>query len=108
MMMEVLKVVSSSQDLKTKTSSADEMNQWILDALELMVSYGEFQSSINPDQEPIKILSETRLHLRRLIQFRSVAFLLVQDPDFDFLLASWKSRADRIFLIILFNKYPIS
>ena len=94
MMRDALKEVSNLQESKAKASYIEEVNRWILDALELMVSYGEFQSSINPDQEPIKILSATRLHLKRLIQFHSIAFLLVHEPDFDFLLADCEPKSD--------------
>ncbi len=72
----------------------EDVNQWILAALEQMVSYGEFQSSINPDQEPLKILSVTRLHLKRLIPFRCIAFFLVREPDFDFFLADCEPQSD--------------
>jgi two-component system sensor histidine kinase/response regulator len=94
MMRDALKEDSRLQELKARASYIEEVNRWILDALELMVSYGEFQSSINPDQEPLKILSATRLHLKRLIQFHSIAFLLVHEPDFDFLLADCEPKSD--------------
>lgn len=82
------------KELGNRPIPMEEMNQWILAALEQMVSYGEFQSSINPDQEPLKILNVTRLHLKRLIPFRCMAFLLVREPDFDFFLADCEPKSD--------------
>lgn len=93
-MSEPLIEVSSLQELKTRVSHLEEVNRSILDALELMVSFGEFQNSINPDQEPAKILSTFRFHLKRLIQFCSLTFLLVNESDFDFQMTDCEPESD--------------
>lgn len=86
--------VSNLQELKARSDHLEEVNQWIMDALELMVSFGEFQKSIDPDQEPAKILNATRLHLKRLIPFRILALMLVDESNFEFLLTDCEPESD--------------
>jgi signal transduction histidine kinase/CheY-like chemotaxis protein len=89
-----LEEVSNLQELKARVVHLEGVNQWMLDAFELMVSFGEFQNSIDPNQEPAKILNTTRLHLKRLIQFQTLAFLLVDESNFEFLLADCEPESD--------------
>ncbi|MBM4349461.1 MAG: response regulator [Deltaproteobacteria bacterium] len=89
-----LEEVSNLQELKTRVDHLEGVNQWMLDALELMVSFGEFQNSIDPVQEPAKILNTARLHLKRLIQFRILAFLLVDESNFEFLLTDCDPKSE--------------
>jgi signal transduction histidine kinase/ActR/RegA family two-component response regulator len=86
--------VSNLQELKVRVGHLEEVNQWMLDALELMVSSGEFQNSVDPDQEPAKILNTIRLHLKRLIQFRILAFLVVDESNSEFLLTDCEPESD--------------
>jgi signal transduction histidine kinase/CheY-like chemotaxis protein len=73
----------------------EEANRWTRDALELAVSLIDVQNHINPDQEPGPILTATRLHLKRLMGFRVLAFLTVDDADNDFIMADCDPDANR-------------
>jgi PAS domain S-box-containing protein len=56
------------------------------DALHLVVSLGDFQSQMTRDQDAETILGATRLLLRRLLPFESLAFLTVDEATAEFLL----------------------
>jgi two-component system, sensor histidine kinase and response regulator len=73
----------------------EEVNRWILDSLEMVTSLGDFQSSINHDQDSLKILSAVCAHLNRLVPFATTAFLLVDDTDLDFVLTDCQPASDQ-------------
>ncbi len=73
----------------------EEPNQWISDILEFIGSFGDFQSDVIPDQEPAQILKAARLHLRRWIKFDTLAFLIVNESDFDFVLTDCEPESNR-------------
>jgi len=74
--------------LEERIQYLEEINRFVLDALEMAASLGDFQTSINKLQEPSVILHETRSRIQRLIQFQALAFFLVDETDNDFFLAS--------------------
>jgi len=73
----------------------EEVNRWILDSLEMVTSLGDFQSSINHDQDSAKILSAVCSQLNRLMPFNTTAFLLVDDSDLDFVLSDCQPASDQ-------------
>ena len=74
--------------LEERIQYLEEINRFVLDALEMAASLGDFQTSINKLQEPSVILHETRSRIQRLIQFQALAFFFVDETDNDFFLAS--------------------
>ena len=74
--------------LEERIQYLEEINRFVLDALEMAASLGDFQTSINKLQEPFFILHETRSRIQRLIQFQALAFFFVDETDNDFFLAS--------------------
>ena len=74
--------------LEERIQYLEEINCFVLDALEMAASLGDFPTSINKLQEPSVILHETRSRIQRLIQFQALAFFLVDETDNDFFLAS--------------------
>ena len=74
--------------LEERIQYLEEINRFVLDALEMAASLGDFQTSINKLQEPSVILNETRIRIERLIQFQVIAFFLVDETDNDFSLFS--------------------
>jgi hypothetical protein len=87
-MAEVLKTPNRVDLLETRVKYLEEVNRWILDSLDMVVSLGDFQGSINYDQEVGKILGATWAHLRRLMSFESMAFMMVDTADHDFVIAA--------------------
>ncbi len=84
--------------LEERIEYLEELNRFTLDTLEMAASLGDFQTSINKLQEPSLILDETRSRVQRLIPFQTLAFLLVDEADHEFFLASCKPESDREFL----------
>ena len=85
-------------ELEGRVKHLEEVNRGILDALERVVSFRDVQTSLIPDQGATAILSATRLHLKRLMQFRTLAFLTVDESDFDFVLADCEPDSDRLLI----------
>ena len=76
-------------DLKTFEKRIDyleEINNSMLDSLELMLSVGERLSQTRIDWNVTDILNETKMQLKQLIPFRIVAFSLLEESDYDFIL----------------------
>ncbi len=84
--------------LEERIEYLEELNRFTLDTLEMAASLGDFQTSINKLQEPSLILDETRSRVQRLIPFQTLAFLLVDEVDHEFFLASCQPESDKEFL----------
>jgi signal transduction histidine kinase/DNA-binding response OmpR family regulator len=80
---------------ENRVRDLESVNRWVLDAMEFVASLGDFQTSITSEQDPQIILDATDANLRRLIAFRSVAFLTVNQETFDFEVMSIDPREDR-------------
>ena len=65
----------------------EEVNRWVLDALDFVASMGDMQSTGRPDQDPSAVLTITRTSLNRILNFRASAFMMVSDEDRDFVLS---------------------
>jgi PAS domain S-box-containing protein len=57
------------------------------DALHLVVSLGDFQTQMTRDQDPDTILGAARLLLRRLLPFRALVFMTVDEATSEFVIA---------------------
>lgn len=75
-----------------------DIDRWMFNALELMASLGDFQGHTTPEQDSARILSATRIHLKRLTHFRTLSFLLVEEPDFNFVLTDYEPESDRLLI----------
>lgn len=73
--------------LEERIQHLEEVGRFTLDALEMAASLGDFQPSINQLQDTSVVLGETRLRIKRLMQFVSTAFLLVDEDTNDFTLS---------------------
>jgi signal transduction histidine kinase/DNA-binding response OmpR family regulator len=61
----------------------------------MVTSLGDFQNSVNREQDSAKILSAVCSHLNRLIPFNATAFLLVDAADLDFVWSHCEPVADQ-------------
>jgi signal transduction histidine kinase/DNA-binding response OmpR family regulator/HPt (histidine-containing phosphotransfer) domain-containing protein len=72
----------------------EDINRWTVEALDLVVSFGDLQAKVNLNQDSAAILHLARQHLRRLIPFHTLAFLLVDETDCDFVLVDCDPEPD--------------
>jgi PAS domain S-box-containing protein len=73
--------------LEERIRHLEEVNRFTLDALEMAASLGDFQSSINKQDDIPIILTETRSRINRLLKLKAVAFYLADEETSDFTLA---------------------
>ncbi len=73
----------------------EEVNRRVGDGLDFVASLGDFQTSINPDQDVPTILGATRANLYRLLSFQATAFLTESAQDGNLVLSDCEPAADR-------------
>jgi signal transduction histidine kinase/HPt (histidine-containing phosphotransfer) domain-containing protein len=83
------------QQAELRGRHLETVNRWLQDSLEFVASLGDFQTSLNSGLETEAILEATRNNLRRLVSFRNVAFLLVDDNSLNFELKDFDPPEDR-------------
>lgn len=81
-----------SADLEYRIEYLEAMRQWFMDAMELGASLGEFQSSVNQGIDPAGVIAETGTHLKRLLDFKAIAFMRVSE-DHSFVLLNCQPAA---------------
>jgi len=83
-----LKVLEAElEEFKKRVEYLEQANTLYLDALELAMTFGDFQESINKCQDPQLILSETVARAEKLIDFDVQSIFLMQEEDSNFRLA---------------------
>jgi hypothetical protein len=85
----------ASSALETRVKYLEEVNRWILDSLDMVSSLGELQSSLICEHDAATILAAARPHLKRLMSFRAMAFLMVEETGSDFVLTTCQPVSDR-------------
>jgi hypothetical protein len=86
------------RDLQTRVHDLEEMERWTHEALEMIVSFVDTLTNIGPAQTQSSILTSTRVHLDRIMGFRTLAFLIVDDIDADIAIADAAPDVDRMLL----------
>ncbi|MEW5976631.1 MAG: response regulator [Acidobacteriota bacterium] len=81
--------------LESRVKYLEEVNRWVLDSLDMVVSLGDFQGGFDSDLDPAQVLIATRSHLKRLMAFRAMGFMLVKEPDLDFVLTACQPASDQ-------------
>jgi two-component system, sensor histidine kinase and response regulator len=64
----------------------EELNWGVLEALEWVLSFEDLQTGLNPDRGAAVILQAAGLYLKRLARFETLAFLMVDQSNFDFVM----------------------
>lgn len=72
--------------LEKRVQHLEDVQRFVVDALELAASLGDFQESISKLRDVSTILEETSARIKRLIPFESIAFFLVDEDSNDFIL----------------------
>ena len=86
--------IANGMERAERVRHIKELNWGALETLEWVLSFEDLQAQINPDQGTAKILELTELYLKRLTQFRTLAFLMVDESDFDFALTRCEPQCD--------------
>lgn len=89
---------NSLPELETRVKHLEEVNRWTMEALDLVVSSGDFQAGFTADQDHAAIFSLACQYLRRLMPFRTIAFSMVDESNFDFFLTDCEPESDRTFI----------
>ena len=74
-------------EFKQRVEYLEQANKLYLDALELALTFGDFQESINKYQDPQLIVSETIARVEKLIDFDVQSIFLMREEDSNFQLA---------------------
>jgi signal transduction histidine kinase/CheY-like chemotaxis protein len=86
---------ASPSILEARVKYLEEVNRWILDSLDMVTSLGELQMSLIYEHDAATILAAARPHLKRLMPFRAMAFLMVEESGSDFVFATCQPVSDR-------------
>ena len=79
-------IEAHANPVEERIQHLEKVNRWTMDALDQVVSLGEFQIRLKLSEDPSTIFSHTRERLKRLIPFETLAFFLVNESDFDFVI----------------------
>ena len=85
-------------DMKKRLAYLEQANRSKLQALALTQELGEFHSSINQLEDPVIILEKSRDQASKLIEFKSMAFFLIDENTSDFHLALCTPETDQNFI----------
>ena len=84
-------------DIEARLNFFEESNRWTLEALGMVSSLSDFHATLNgreSRQSPKEILAETRVRLKRLFTFEAMAFFLISEEDFGFVLTDCEPEED--------------
>ena len=85
-------------DIEARLNFFEESNRWTLEALGMVSSLSDFHATLSgreSRQSPEEILAETRVRLKRLFTSEAMAFFLINEEDFDFVLTDCEPEEDR-------------
>ena len=83
---------------KDRIDYLDDINQHLFFILELLVSSGEFHAIINNNQNPAAIVLATCSQLNRLLPFKAIGFMTVNETDQSFVLEECDPQSEKIFI----------
>lgn len=93
-MTELADIIEHLRQTESRVRHLEDVNRRVLDALEFVASLGDFQTSINADQDAASILGATRANLSRILSFRATAFLLDQEQDGNLVMVDCEPAVD--------------
>ena len=79
-------IIEHLTGLESRVRHLEEMNRRILDSLDMVASFGYFQNSLGQDEDIPGILKSTWTNLKRLMNFRSLGYWMVDDAASEFVL----------------------
>ena len=94
-MTELTDIIEHLRQTESRVRHLEDVNRRVLDALDFVASLGDFQNSLNADQDTGSILAATRANLARLLSFRATAFLLDAEGDGNLVVVDCEPRDGR-------------
>jgi two-component system, sensor histidine kinase len=86
-MVEINEIVEQLRQREGRVRYLEDVNRRVLDALEFVASLGDFQSSINPDQDTSSIVAATRANVGRILTLDASAFMTESEDGGEFVLS---------------------
>jgi hypothetical protein len=65
--------------LKARVDYLEEQNRWYVHALDTLVSMGDIQGDAKANRDPVRIFEASCRYLRRFLNFRLLAFFVVNE-----------------------------
>ncbi|MFH1081636.1 MAG: ATP-binding protein [Pseudomonadota bacterium] len=81
--------------LESRIRYLEEGQRFVIDALDLAASLGDFQSAVNHLRNPALILKETNARINQLLSLDTSAFYLVDESNQEFRLARFDTHPGR-------------
>jgi signal transduction histidine kinase/ActR/RegA family two-component response regulator len=97
-MIERIKETGKPHLLKDRIDYLEDINHRLLFILELLVSSGEFHAIINYNQNPKAIILATCSQLNRLLPFKAMGFMMVNETDQSFVLEECEPQSEKILI----------
>jgi len=85
--------------MKDRIDYLEDINQHLLFIVELLVSSGEFHAIINNNQNPAAIVLATCSQLNRLLPFKAMGFMTVNETDQSFVLEECEPPSKKVFIL---------
>jgi signal transduction histidine kinase/DNA-binding response OmpR family regulator len=80
-MAELTEIIEQLRQAESRVRHLEEINRRVLDALDFVASLGDFQTSINPDQDSSAIMAATRANVGRIVALGTTAFMTDASND---------------------------
>jgi len=74
-MEELSDIIEQLRQAEGRVRHLEGVNRRVLDALDFVASLGDFQTSINPDQDASTIMGATRSNVSRILTLEVTAFM---------------------------------
>ncbi len=94
-MADLTDIIEQLRQAEGRVRHLEEMNRRVLDALDFVASLGDFQSSINPDQDTSAIMGATRANVGRIIALGTTAFMTDAGTDGELAIADCEPAEHR-------------
>jgi PAS domain S-box-containing protein len=83
------------ESLESRIRYLEEGQRFVIDALDMAASLGDFQSAVNHLQNPALILKETNTRINQLFSLEASAFYLVDESNQEFRLVQFDTHPGR-------------
>ncbi len=85
----------SQEKIKSRMEYLEKMNSWYFIALQRLASLGDLHKDVKLYRDPKFLFVTARNYLKQLLEFRTLAFYLVDESDNHFLLKDCHPESDR-------------
>jgi two-component system, sensor histidine kinase len=86
--------MNSTEMLQSQIRQLGIVNKSLIENIESLKSIGDFFADHSLTSDVTQVFKEVRLRLRNFIPFHTIGFMLVQDPDSDFVIVDCEPSSD--------------